>query len=357
MKTTFVSIVAGAGILLVTVFIVWGLEVVKPTPEIPASEPTPVSSAVVTLPETEEVMSDVIRTVTDGGSSTDPVSIPAFSQYELQGSDFTVGRVLADSARYTRYYITYGSEDLTISGIMNVPKGDGPFPVLFLNHGYIDPAVYTNGRGLKREQDYLAREGYIVVHSDYRNHAQSSKDPDSEFNLRLGYAKDVANGIDALREANLSYADTSRIGMLGHSMGGGVTEVIITGKPDLIDAAVLFAPVSGDVRDNFNKWTRTRQETANRILEVHGTFEENPEFWDNISPTTFVDRIQVPVMNHHGTEDESVPLEWSERFMAELEAMGKDGVLHVYPGEPHEFIDAWPTVMRRTATFFDEHLK
>jgi hypothetical protein len=28
---------------------------------------------------------------------------------------------------------------------------------VILNHGYIDPAIYTNGRGLKREQDYLAR--------------------------------------------------------------------------------------------------------------------------------------------------------------------------------------------------------
>ena len=29
---------------------------------------------------------------------------------------------------------------------MNVPRGTGPFPVLVLLHGYIDPAVYVTVR-------------------------------------------------------------------------------------------------------------------------------------------------------------------------------------------------------------------
>ena len=32
-------------------------------------------------------------------------------------------------------------------------------------------------------------------------------------------------------------------------------------------------------------------------------------------------------------------------------------MLHVYPGEPNEFIHAWSEVMRRTTEFFDAHLK
>lgn len=39
-----------------------------------------------------------------------------------------------------------------------------------------------------------------------------------------------------------------------------------------------------------------------------------------------------------------------------LRAAGKDVALHVYPGEPHEFIDVWPAVMERTVAFFDSHL-
>lgn len=40
---------------------------------------------------------------------------------------------------------------------MNIPKGDGSYPLVILNHGHIDTDIYTLGRGLKREQDYLAR--------------------------------------------------------------------------------------------------------------------------------------------------------------------------------------------------------
>src|SRR3989338_4121372 len=93
-----------------------------------------------------------------------PVSIPALMKKEFDGRELKLVRILDENEVYTRHYITYKSGDLTISGILNIPKGQGPFPLLVLNHGYIDPEIYTNGRGLKREQDYLARHGYAVIH-------------------------------------------------------------------------------------------------------------------------------------------------------------------------------------------------
>jgi dipeptidyl aminopeptidase/acylaminoacyl peptidase len=293
----------------------------------------------------------------EGGPAPEPVSLPAFAQRDFQGSDFTVGRVLADTEAYTRYYVTYKSGELTISGIMNVPKGEGPFPLLLLNHGHIDTSVYTNGRGLKREQDYLARRGYVVVHSDYRGHADSDPDPNVDRRFRLSYAEDVINAILAIRAAELPYIDAERVGMLGHSMGGGVAWRIAVARPDLVDAFVQFAPVSADERDNFDKWVRRRAEVAQAILAEHGSPDSNPEFWDNISPLTFFGAVRVPIMIHHGTADESVPLAWSERAAGELEALNKDVTLYVYPGEPHEFTLAWPQVMARTVIFFNEQLK
>jgi len=286
----------------------------------------------------------------------EPMSLLALLDKEFDGRDFTVGRVLAQNSAYTRYYITYTSGELTISGIMNVPAGTGPFPLVLLNHGYIDPAIYTNGRGLKREQDYLARQGHVVIHSDYRGYAESDDDPMVDQRFRIGYAEDVINAIKAVERAGLPYVDTERVGMLGHSMGGGVAWRIAVTQPGLVDAFVQFAPVSADERDNFAKWTRRRAEVAEAIIAEHGTPEENPAFWDAISPLSFFDRITAPILIHHGTADESVPLAWSEREAAALEAAGKDVRLEVYPGEPHEFAQAWPTVMEQTAEFFAQHL-
>jgi len=307
----------------------------------------------VSIPETQE----------EDGMVYD-VSIEALSKQDFVGENLKLGQILADNEVYTRYYITYESNGLTISGIMNIPKpsssagtGDGPFPVLLLNHGYIDPAVYTNGRGLKREQDYLARRGYVVLHSDYRNHAASDSVEGVDESLRLGYAIDVVNAANAVRNSSLPYFDRSNIGMLGHSMGGGVALQIMTALPETAKAYVLFAPVSADARDNFDKWIRGNREAADTILTTYGDFEENSAFWNGISPIHYFDRITAPVMYHHGTQDESVPLEWSERAAAAMEDSEVDVTLYAYEGEPHEFIDDWPLVMSRTVDFFDKNLK
>ena len=286
-----------------------------------------------------------------------PVSLPAIAQKTFDGRDLTIGKVLSETANYTRYSITYKSGELTISGIMNKPKGDGPFPVLILNHGYIDPAVYTSGRGLKREQDYLASRGYAIIHPDYGNHAESTKTNDEDLGFRIGYVEDVINAVYAIRESDLTYLDKERIGMLGHSMGGGITLGILTTHPELIKAAVLFAPVSANAKDNYEKYTVNRLDAAAKVQERFGTAETNPEFWANVSPETFFDKVSVPIMIHHGTVDESTPIGWSNSLVDKLKAKNKDVTYHVYSGEPHEFINAWPIVMQRTLEFFNKTVR
>ncbi|MGH8826857.1 MAG: alpha/beta hydrolase family protein, partial [Jiangellaceae bacterium] len=258
--------------------------------------------------------------------------------------------------RYTRYFITYLSAGLTISGIMNVPVGDGPFPVLVLNHGYIDPDVYTNGRGLRREQDYLARRGYAVLHTDYRGHAQSDDDPNTELELRLGYTEDVVNAVLALKSSGLPYLDGQRIGLLGRSMGGGITYNALVARPGLVDAAVVYAPVSSNTADNFNRWTREDTALAAQVVAAYGSPEENPEFWQAVSPATYFDRISEPILIHHGTADESCPIAWSVATVSALKALGKDAELLTYEGEPHAFEAAWADSMATTLAFFERHL-
>jgi uncharacterized protein len=301
--------------------------------------------------------------VADQKKDFDPVSLQAIAQKEFKGSNFTVGEKLEENTSYTRYFISYISEGLKISGIMNVPKGvvpQGGFPVLFLNHGYIDPAVYTNGRGLRREQDYFAKQGFVVIHSDYRNHAQSDKDPNAEAGLRLGYVEDVLNAIAAVKNSNLEYLSKEKFGMLGHSMGGGVAQSIMVTKPGLVQAYVMYAPVSSDYRDSFNKWIagdRTRAAIAQQIIEAFGAPQDDPEFWDNVSPRTFFENVADPVQYHHGTADQDVPLSWSEDSVARLQDLQKNAELFTYSGQPHEFTASWFTFMERSTSFFREQLK
>lgn len=309
------------------------------------------------FPKTQTPSSDESQKIEEPPTDYDPISIQALAAQNLNGTDLNLGRVLGENSRYTRYYITYNSGLLKISGIMNVPKGDGPFPILILNHGYIDPAIYTNGRGLKREQDYLAKQGFVVIHPDYRNHAESDDDPEADVNFRFGYAMDVINLIGAVQSSDLEFFDKNKIGMLGHSMGGGVGWVVMTAKPDLVDAFVLFAPVSADAQDNFDRWLVRRPEVAGRILEKYGTAEANPDFWKNISPVNFFDDIQSPIMLHHGTADADVPVAWSDEFALILQDKNKQIIYHKYEGQPHEFTTSWGEVMQRSTDFFKQNLK
>ncbi len=329
------------GIVLYGGFRLLGSDPVQPEPPVSVSAPE------------KEVESAV---PSDSVPDWSGPSIEAFFDREFDGRDFTVGSVLERQPTYTRYYVTYRSGELIISGIMNVPVGDGPFPVLILNHGYIDPAIYTNGRGLRREQDYLAQQGFVVIHPDYRNHAESSRVDDGELENRLGYVEDVINAVYAVRASGLAYIDGSRIGMLGHSMGGGIAQTVAVARPDLVRAIALYAPVSMDYRDSYFKYMARDTDRAARIVGRYGPPEAGSPVWDAISPRTYVDRIEVPIILFQGTRDDSVPAEWSDRTAALLRERGKSVDYVVYPGEGHEFGPRWNDFMSRTTAFFRQHL-
>jgi dipeptidyl aminopeptidase/acylaminoacyl peptidase len=286
----------------------------------------------------------------------DPVSLPALMQTEIIGSDLVVGDAIGSTANYTRHPVTYKANEFTISGIMNIPKGDGPFPTLVLGHGYIDTDIYTSGRGLKREQDYLANQGYIVLHTDYRNHAGSDDDPNIDSTLRLGYTIDVIAAARALRASGLPQVDIEKIGYLGRSMGGGIGYNVATVAPNEYDAIVLYAPVSANYVDNFNKWGRNMPAVGNPIIERFGSPEDTPEFWAGISAENYFYKIDDPIMIHHGTNDETCKVAWSERAAAQMQSLNKGVTLHTYEGEQHAFGPQWDLSMQRSVEFFKQNL-
>ncbi len=294
--------------------------------------------------------------------------LPDYLKHELSGSDLEFVKVLDDNTAYIRYQISYLSDGLKISGIMNIPKWAWPFPLVILNHGHIDTSVYTLGRGLKREQDYLARAGFAVLHTDYRNHAFSDKDmeliEEKTISRSQKYGSDSINAIIAVREASALWVsevaniDAENVGMLGHSMGGWVTMYALVAHPDLVDAAVLYAPVHSNEYYNFQKWTRPRLSTAEyRSLEekiwplsVTGTFLP-------YSPEWHLSRIKTPIEMYWWTSDESCSIEWGRYMDERFRNAGIDITFNEYAWEGHEFSREWTDFMQWVAAFYGEKLK
>jgi len=280
----------------------------------------------------------------------DPNSLPALFDENIAGGGLKLGRLLGDFGPYRSYEATFRSGELTISGVLNVPKGDGPFPAVVLNHGYIEPSIYLTGQGMPRERDYLARAGFVVLHNDYRGHAGSDDVDATDLEFRLGYTRDAIAAVKALR--GMPEVRDDQVALAGRSMGGGVVFNALVVDPDLVDAAVVWASVSTRYVDNFRQWTEPeRPDRAAEVTDRWGTAEENPRFWAGLSSRTYFDRVEASVMMHHGTLDESCPYPWAEATRDALKRAGADVNFQSYDGEYHTFFRDWELSMQRTVAF------
>lgn len=286
-------------------------------------------------------------------------SIPVMAEKEYAGSDLKLGKIIKETSEYTSYLATYRSEGLVISAVMNVPKSKGPFPIIILNHGYMDPKIYKSGDGVPRELDYFAKHGYVVFQSDYRGYGTSDLDPSNDIRPRSGYVEDVLNAINALKRSDLEFLDKKNIGMLGHSMGGGITLNVMVTKPDSAKAYVLLAPINSDYKVNFDKWVKTEwPDTAQQFYKIYGTYDAKTEVWESFSAKNYFEKINAPIMLHQGSDDSQVPVKWSRDLFEDLKDRKKDISYHEYPDEEHVFsASAHQVAMQRTIEFFDKKLK
>jgi dipeptidyl aminopeptidase/acylaminoacyl peptidase len=279
------------------------------------------------------------------------VSLDALANQKFNGSELKLIKKVAGANKYSKYQISYLSEKLTISGVLYIPNGKGPFPGLVLGHGYIDPKIYKNGQGMKREQNYFAANGFIVLHTDYRNHAFGSKDKLSNIKFRMDYSIDVANAAMALKNSDLKSLDKSKISYVGRSMGGGIGFNLAVSTRDIFSAYVLYAPTSANYPQNFNKWGRDNPARSKPIRDFVGLPEDNPEFWKGVSPENYWDRTTAPIMIHHGVEDESCSISWARSAVKGLKAAKKEVIFFEYPGEGHNLYGGWNKSMVRTVNF------
>ena len=281
------------------------------------------------------------------------VTIDALSAKSFNGAELTLIKLLAETNKYTKHSVTYRSENLKVSGVLYIPKGKGPFPGVVLGHGYIDTKIYKNGQGMRREQDYLAARGFVVLHTDYRNHSFGDDDPDSQLKFRMDYSTDVINAGLALRNSKIRTLDKKKIAYMGRSMGGGIGFNVAVAKSaeGVFSSFVLFAPTSANYVENFNKWGRGNPERANPLVKFVGLPEENPSFWASVSPENYWSQVSAPIMIHHGDKDESCPIRWARAAAKGLKASGQDVTLHIYRGEGHNLMASWGNAMARSIDF------
>lgn len=325
--------------------------------------PTVTSEPISTATPTPTIVPTATPDPTPTPQPLSPLAIEYMRQQEYPGSDITIEQTLVPGSNYNRYVVSFKSDGLKIYALMTVPKSAKPkigFPAIIFNHGYIPPAQYRTTERYVAYVDAIAKSGYIVFKSDYRGHGNSEGEPGGHFSP--AYTIDVLNALASLKK--YKDADPNRIGMWGHSLGGDITlRAMVISKE--IKAGVIWAGTVGSYAEQMNTWGRRHGSQGGPVpapsapqgFEQFGTPQQNPQFWDSITPNNYVVDLSGPLQLHHGTADQEVPLRFSEELYDQVNAVGKTVEFYKYPGSDHNISQGFAQAMQRTTTFFDQYVK
>ena len=155
--------------------------------------------------------------------------------------------------------------------------------------------------------------------------------------------------------------------MWGHSMGGHITLKAMVVSCCAIRAGVIWAGVVAPYWQIVTEWPNASTPNPainpaivgwrNKLKEQYGIYEENPAFWDDISPNTFVADISGPLQIQHATGDQVVPVDFSRLLYGDLLNAGRTVYYYEYQGDDHNLSENFSTAMQRTLEFFDEYVK
>jgi uncharacterized protein len=316
--------------------------------------------------------SDVIKSVPVQKEEINPLAISAMRAKNYAGSDITIEEILPDGSNYSQYLTSYLSDGLKIYALLTVPIGERPtrgWPVILFNHGYIAPDQYQTYPSVGQYATYypvFARAGYIVFKPDYRGNGNSEGDPEGAY-YSPAYTVDDLNALASIKK--YKDADSGKVGVWGHSMGGNITLRDLVVRPKDIKAAVIWGGVVGSYEDLMFNWQRkvsyqpSQRELALRnnrrtnLVEKYGDPRTNPAFWNTLDPTNFVSDITAPVQIHTGAADEEVPAAFSRSLRDKLQKAGKTVEYFEYPGDNHNISGHFNEAMRNSLDFFDKYLK
>jgi dipeptidyl-peptidase-4 len=172
----------------------------------------------------------------------------------------------------------------------------------------------------------LAKEGFVVASFDNRG----TPAPKGAAWRKIIYgtvgdlsSKDQAASVRALLEKN-TYIDGTKVAIWGWSGGGSNTLNAMFRFPDLFKVGVSVAPVPD----------QTLYDTIYQERYM-GLPQDNPEGYQIGSPIHFAEGLSGELLIVHGTGDDNVHYQGTERLVNRLIELGKRFDLMVYPNRTH----------------------
>jgi carboxymethylenebutenolidase len=182
---------------------------------------------------------------------------------------------------------------------------------------------------IKSIADDLAGEGYVALAPDLY-HGKVTSEPDEAGKIMMTMkmeeaAKEMSGAVDYLLKSDSATGD--KVGSVGFCMGGGLSLILATLKPQ-VGACVVY----------------------------YGVLPTQPDFA----------KIEGSVLGHFAEHDDWANPATARDLESKLKSLGKDVEFHIYPGTSHGFFNntrpevhdqaAAKQTWERTLAFYRKHL-
>lgn len=207
-------------------------------------------------------------------------------------------------------------------------KQGSRYPVALEIHGGPHSAY---GFAFNHEFQLLAARGYGVVYCNPRGSVGQGQKWMTAIRHDWGGVDYEDVMAAAGWAASQAWVDPARMGVLGGSYGGYMTNWVVT-HTDRFAAAVTM-------RSTCN---RMSQFGASDMAYMNGDFAFDGDPWDNpkayldVSPLMYVRNVKTPIMVLHSEQDLRCPIEQGEEWFTALKKTGKTAIMVRFPGENHE---------------------
>ncbi len=255
----------------------------------------------------------------------------------------------------TEFFQVEAQDGVVLDGYITRPAdfdASKKYPIIFYVYGEAwGQTVQDKWRGNAFMWDqYLTQQGFIVASVDNRG----TRAPKGQAWRKSIYgavgilsSRDQSDALKAMAD-RWSYIDTDNVGIWGHSGGGSMTLNMLFRYPEQYHAGISSAPVADQLL-----YDTIYQERYSGLLPDYA------EGYKQGSPITHAKNLQGQLLLIHGTGDDNVHYQGSERLINELIKHNKQFEFMSYPNRSHSIREGEGTTLHyknMKTKFFKDNL-
>ncbi len=280
-------------------------------------------------------------------------------QHEKQHTLMTNDKLKAKLAKLnlasTEFFQVNAQDGVVLDGYITRPAdfdASKKYPIIFYVYGEAwGQTVQDKWRGNAFLWDQmLTQQGFIVASVDNRG-TRAPKGQAWRKSIYGGVgilsSRDQSDALKAMAK-RWSYIDTNRVGIWGHSGGGSMTLNMLFRYPEQYHVGISSAPVTDQLL-----YDTIYQERYSGLLEDHA------EGYKQGSPITHAQNLQGKLLLVHGTGDDNVHYQASERLINKLIEHNKQFEFMSYPNRSHSLREGKGTTLHyktMKTNYFKTHL-